>query len=296
MWDKKELKAIEKIEAAVEEKDGYQTYETKYWIVKTDIDKRFTAETAMFMDIFCDIFREIFDFKTGCEVEIKPEMIVWDSGDKYMQYRGIPGSRGVFMHQQDGKGGFQIFGLYTYMEKERLLQFKNCYLPVITHEGTHAMLQTIMGKKRLPVWLNEGFATFYEYWDYRSGASPSGSKAKDKKARNTRRTVSPTSRELRKGIQNYHGGQYPPLSYLTGLVTHKEWDVDGMGDNTRYHYNLSESFIDFMHTDKKGKKLIQDMIMRVAKDESPLTDEEIKELEPRWHKFLKEFWGINSKQ
>ena len=85
-------------------------------------------------------------------------------------------------------------------------------------------------------------------------------------------------------------------SYLLRLTTLKEWDIDNMGPRTGMHYALAESFADFLISDKEARKHLKSIFIRLTKDEKELlTEEEIKFLEPRWHKHLRQMWGINAK-
>ncbi|MCX7934215.1 MAG: hypothetical protein N3A66_03035 [Planctomycetota bacterium] len=292
IWEKDELKKIAEMEKKVAFKDGYFVYETDNFIVKTELGERFTAEAALFMEIFHAVFLEVFNFKTGSEVDIKPTLVIFKSAERYAQV-GIGGSRGVFTWRQAGEK--VEFALYTYMKEDRLCNFSNCYHPVIQHEGTHCLVQKLVGTKPVPAWLTEGMATFYEYWDYRSKASPSGNKPKDAEARKKRLTLSERKHYLRDGVRE-SGGQYPTLKYLLSLNTLRQWDVDGMGPRTGLHYAMAESFADFLISDKKGRDYLRLIFERLVKGEKELLqDKEIEELEPRWHKHLREVWGINAK-
>jgi len=255
------------------------------------------------MEIFSTTFWEVYDFNLDTKLKIKPTIVVYDSQGKYMKKIGIGGSRGVFTHayRNPDDDVFLKFHLYTYMTKGRLMNFKNCYLPVIQHEGTHAMMQTLFGKRNIPCWLHEGMATFFEFWDYHGGGKPAGKSKKDKKARYKRLVVSYRKDELRPAIKRGNS-VYPRLSYLLALGSHRRWDPDGMGPTTRYHYALAESFIDFLMWDKKGRKIFKNVFQRLAKTtpkDNPdkfelMTPKEIAKLEPRWYKFLKKTWGINA--
>ncbi len=307
IWSKKELKKVAAIEKKVKQETGdfgkIYVVDTPNWHVKTEINPHFTAEVAVFMEIFSSTFWEIYDFNLDTKLRIKPTIVIYDSKAKYMKKVGMSGSRGVFTHayRSIDDDAFVRFHLYTYMQKDRLLNFKNCYLPVIQHEGTHAMLQTLMGKRRIPCWLNEGMATFFEFWDYHGGGKPAGRRRKDKKARHARLCVSYRKNELRPGIKRGNS-MYPRLSYLLALGSHRRWDPDCMGETTRFHYALAESFIDFLMWDKKGRKVLKAVFQRLAKTgprDNPdkfelITTKEIAKLEPRWYKFLANTWGINA--
>jgi len=244
------------------------------------------------LEIFHAVFREIFDFQTGAEYPDKPKIVIFGSAENYAKV-GLAGSRGVFRFRTSGEK--VDLTIYTYMPSGRLNNFSNCYHPVIQHEGTHCLLQKIVGPHHIPAWLTEGMATFYEYWDYRSQASPSGNKPQDVEARRKRLTLSGRKHHLRDSVREA-GGQYPSLSYLLRLTTLKEWDIDNMGPRTGMHYALAESFADFLISDKEARKHLKSIFIRLTKDEKELlTEEEIKFLEPRWHKHLRQMWGINAK-
>lgn len=301
VWTPKELTKIKKIEKEVTEvtveetgEKGYR-YETPYWIVISEIDPHFTAECAEFMDRLALLFLEIFDPSLFCPETPKPTVLVCKNEENYRKIRGIPGSRGVFTWAFDGEK-FRVFHLYTYMEPRRTLTFSEAYHPVLLHEGTHALLQRLVGIKTLPVWLNEGFATFYEYWDLRSKGSPIGNTAADKEARRQQRVISPTEDRL-KEILFARRGVYVPLRYILNLNTMEEWNVDGMGPRTAAHYALAESFSTYLMSTKETRKMLETFIKRVREETLPIvTDEEIKKLEKGYYKYLANEWGVTGKE
>lgn len=301
IWTKKEEKELKKLEKEVKEKDSFHTLETDHWIIKTTIDPRFTAETGLFMEIFYDVFMDAFGFKKEKDFAKKEKqtVVIFSNQNAYMSHGAIPGSRGYY-----SPGDYEIC---TYMEEGRLLTFSNCYHPVIQHEGTHALFDRMMGRTPVPVWLNEGMATFYEYWDYRTDADPTGRGKDDKKARRMRLTLSQRKHRLREWVRD-NGGIYPKFSYVVGLVSHKQWNVDNMGPITGFHYGAAECVADFLLSDKRGQKFIERVFKRMDENEvvadsdgyaslkNPVvTDEDIEELSDRWYDFIEDTWGINGK-
>lgn len=300
IWTKKEERKLRDLEKDVELKDNRHTLETEHWLVQSTINERFTAELALFMEIFYDVFVDSFGYLKKVKDTEKQTVIVFASADEFNAHNPMPGARGYY-----SPGSREIV---TYMEADRLLTFGNCYHPVIQHEGTHALFHRFMGGKPIPAWLNEGMATFYEYWDYRSDGEPTGSGKDDLAARRERRATSSRKYGLRDYLRK-NGQTYPRLEYVVSLNSHAKWNVDGMGPVTAYHYGLAESVSDFLLSYGSGRKLLDDVFERLQKAEVERTPEgfgvinaelvtkkELKKFEKRWWKFLLQKWGINCKK
>ncbi|MBN2712928.1 MAG: hypothetical protein JXR97_10945 [Planctomycetes bacterium] len=299
IWTASEKKKLAELEKKVENKDSFWTIESDHWICKSQIDAKFTAECSLFMEIFYDVFVNAFGMKKKPALDAKQTLIVFASEAAYQAKCPITGSRGYYSPGE--------LELVTYMEAGRLLTFSNCYHPVIQHEGTHALFHRFMGKKPIPFWLNEGMATFYEYWDYRSTVDPMSSGSSGKKARMKRLTLSYRKHFLRDWIRD-SGGVYPKLSYVMGLNSYAQWDVDNMGRKTGFHYGAAECVADWMHSDKNARKALMTIFENLEKAEvgrdaqgyGIITSEllpaaEINDLEKSWHKFLSKTWGISGK-
>lgn len=282
IWTAKEKKQIAKLAKTAKEEaqadyNGSTMYvlESDHWLVKTEVSPEFTAETDLFYELFYDLFMENFKFKSDLEVKRKPEVIVFNSEEKYQAQRQMPGSRGVFTWGSQG-GEITLFAIYTYADGRQQANFEYMNHPVLQHEGTHCLVQRLIGTRHMPYWLNEGLATYYEAWDLR----------RNEKENQTMRNARSDAPEAlnRYCIQNK--GKFPPLGTLLDLTTMDKWWLENDKEATHFHYALAESFLDFLFRDKKRVKLLAEMVQRFLADKDILDEKEIAKLEPEWHKHL----------
>lgn len=244
-WKRSEEREIEKIAKSLEpDKDGFWTRETDNWIVRSNVSAAFTAEASMYMEIFQEVFQKVFYFKTGLSLDTKPTFtIFWDRAE-YLAIPDMPQwTAGVFMFGYGRKNGelFYELNLYAHLvpdKKGNLSErFVDSPLPTIQHEATHCLLAKLMGPgyPKLPVWLNERMATYYEYWDLRAKVSSSGNLKKDIRARKERLKRSPTPYYLGQYMKQ-SGGKPPELRYLTSLLTQQEWSQNRTHLEIGMHY------------------------------------------------------------
>ncbi len=305
-WTKKERKAIKVLAEKVTEKDGYRYLENPNWHIKTELSAQFTAEAATYMELFYDSFCQVFYFKTGLDLDVKPTFYILRSRERYLEVSKAPEWTGglyrfgynTFKNEKGEIEKKYYLNLYVYLNKfvsdDQDFACEFTPLNVIQHEGTHCLLAHLLGDKyfKFPVWLNEGMATYYEYWDLRVKASDEGNSDRDIRARKKRLERSPTPIELKKYFEK-HGDTPPKLSYLSSLNTQKEWSEELSRETIHLHYALAESFADLMICSRGRREMLKTMFDRLCKDEPLLTAEELDDLEKEWHKRLRKRWDVD---
>ena len=275
IWSKKDLRAIGKIEPRVTETNGWFEVETAAWHVRTEIDPRFTAEVAHFMDRVDAALGEILTgVRDGKAVEKKPTVVIYAEQSTYE--RKFPGgTRGYFRYDHSPER-WSEFHLYSFIERPAERTFKFFYTPILVHEGAHVLLRARWGIDALPEWLDEGISTYFQFWNLQQSGKA------NLKARYGRSIY---RKDL---LRAYEGG--PPR--LAELLAVTEWNPDAMGERAKRNYALGESFIDFLLASKEGRKLLRRTVERLRAGEPLFDEEEVVRLEAGWHARIRKVLSI----
>ena len=335
-WNANELSRIRKLRKSVTEveRDRYFV-ETAHFRVTTEIDEKFTAETAMFMELYYRQFIEMFYFpdetqpavkrnpKTDADARdgadgndgaddddepitvfgrIAKKLDVWIYGSQraYMAGDGMIGARG---HYSPGQ-----HRVSTYMEGRNVV-FAQCYHPVVQHEAAHAMLQSLAGDKPIPAWFNEGVACFFEFWDFRSNARPAGADGRAGQERLRRNQLSFRNRDLASFLKD-NANRLPRLRDVVALETHARWDPDEFGRKTRANYAFAETAADFLFSAKPGRAALKTAVERLAAakpaahrvdgesvlDARLITPEEADKLQSAWAEHVRRNWNSGARE
>ncbi len=286
-WTKSELRDIETIEKHLEKDDkGFWVLEKKMHdipcTVRSDISPRFTAELALYTDYFLYTFPRVFPVPPAGKVLTQMDVVVYKDRSGYMSGTGAPmWSGGV--HWVDFYGnGWPKLHVATFpwkVEKDKTPTFcKNFNRGTLQHEGTHALFRKWSGRAKLPVFINEGCATFFETWDLRDHEP--GTEDLEKRAMRGFH-MHALARKLKQDPD------FKPSLRECVHMGHMEW---GSGD-IPLHYGLAESFMDYLLRTKKNRSIFRDMIQRIYKRRvakaTILTDKEIQHLEPGWHEHIR---------
>lgn len=149
------------------------TYMGYPFIVRTDIDAEFTADTVMYMEMlhreYGAAYSKLLSGKTPKIIE-PYEVVVFESRDTYMKNGGSPGSGGQFAQTIR----FPDRGPYWKAVHYRLSQFTSGIKDfakwekgTLKHEAAHMELQMRLGLfVDSPRWWNEGHAAVLEWWDF----------------------------------------------------------------------------------------------------------------------------------
>ncbi len=160
------------------------TYKGRVFIVRTDIDQEFTAQTAMYMEKLHREYGEAYQKLLGVPVKMheKVEVIVFSDRATYMRNGGTPGSGGFFhpianlaYNDRSPQWPAQRFRLQQFTSG--VTKFEKWEKGTLKHEAAHMELQMRLGYALLPGidytfpvsaprWFNEGHASVFEYWDF----------------------------------------------------------------------------------------------------------------------------------
>jgi hypothetical protein len=271
---------LERLRKSVyKEPDGFLTLKCSGYTIKTDIDEAFAAEAALYLREFYDAFRSFF--KPEPKLKATPLVYFFKDQPTYQDFVKKRGYDSIL------KAGGAYVGSRT---KSELLcyqpnpgaGFKNFPLETLRHEGAHQLLAYILGTHDMPIWYNEGVATFFESW------SPYLSR--DENLENLKNShtrfwlIAKTS-----GTKDFRDLNY--LLHLTG----ETWSPDNFGPKTLQHYAEAQSFMTFLLVSEKGRLFFAEIFKAVAAGRDPaqmLTRKTIDNAQKAWYKDIEERIGL----
>lgn len=273
-WSPADLKEIAALEKKVVSKEGRFQVETANWRIDTPVSARFTAETGRFMELFQAAFAKLVRGKAV--VEIKPTVLIFSRKSEYEE-KFPDGSKGFFKYRWNGNGAWEEYCLYTYLAGEDR-DFAKFNHGILLHEGTHAALRNLVGKKDIATWFNEGLATYVQFWNLQEKSPPN-----------------PLNR-YRRSFYRAHlkehclkdPGKLLSLADLLA-VSSENWNPDGMGTEAKHHYALAESLIDFLLSTPKNQATFKRILEAVLTKEGAtlLSEEEVRSLQPPWREHVR---------
>lgn len=152
------------------------------FIVRTDISREFTADTAMYMEMLHREYGEAYKKFLGVPASVKEkiEVIVFADRETYMRNGGSPGSGGFFMAfahlQNDRAPSWPAKHFRLQQFTDGITDFAKWPKGTLKHEAAHMELQLRLGMTlfynviglhvEAPRWWNEGHAAVFEYWDF----------------------------------------------------------------------------------------------------------------------------------
>lgn len=160
------------------------TYMGHPFIVRTDVDKEFTANTAMYMEMLHREYGNAYKILLGKPADLreKVEVIVFADRNTYMANGGPPGSGGFFtayVHVMGDRGPHWKARRYRLQQfTGGTKDFAKWEKGTLKHEAAHMELQFRLGNTLAPQygnigipsdaprWFNEGHASVFEYWDF----------------------------------------------------------------------------------------------------------------------------------
>ncbi len=160
------------------------TYMGHPFIIRTDIDKEFTAHMTMYMEHLHREFSSAYFKLLGKAADVKEpvEIITFADRGAYMRAGGHPASGGQFafaMHFSNDRGRGWPAKHYRMMQFTKgVTDFSKWPKDVLKHESCHMELYMRVGYKLdptgtigfpiiPPIWWNEGQAGIFEWWDFR---------------------------------------------------------------------------------------------------------------------------------
>ncbi|MCX7935263.1 MAG: hypothetical protein N3A66_08405 [Planctomycetota bacterium] len=289
-WSEAEIKKIDALEKKIKQDEkGYWTYSKDNYVIKSAISARFTAEIALYMEIFFKVFPKIFEVPPLGEMLCKLEVFVHKDRGAYLAATGAPPWSGG-VHIADFYAGRPLLQVHTFpwraeRSQNREVNFiDNFNRGVLQHEGAHALFQKFACRRKIPVFFNEGCATYFETWDLRV-ERPTPTERAERLARGFHLLAL-----LRKMKEDPN---YKPSLQQCLTMDHMMW---GSGE-IDLHYALAESFVDFLLSTKEGRQTFRKMVEASYKHtayESQkvlLEPKEVVALEPKWHEHIQKLVG-----
>ena len=261
---------------ALVKKEANGLYAVKYaaYTVKTDIDRQFTAEAAVYMRKFQAAFRSFF--KPKPKLKVRPTIYIFKDRATYrseMMARGLArlvNSGGVY---QGSKKVSQLFCFNTKPGKG----FGAMRKDVMRHEGAHQLLSYILGRHDIPIWFTEGVATFFEGWNV------------EKPRKWNIEQLKKTSTRFDTIKKTFGTEAFKDLGYLLRL-NHRTWLPDGGGPIVYQHYAEAQSFMTFLLVCSKGREFFSRIFRAVArgKDVSKMmTPKAVRGAQSAWYKDIR---------
>jgi len=259
---------------------GFWVYEQDAYSARTNLSARFTAEAALYTSYFVEIFPKIFPLPPYGNMLTKLAVTIYKTKNQYLAATAAPEwSAGV--HKVDfSKPGWPILNVASYVADASLdrepLFCRDFNYKVLQHEAAHAMLQKFAGRNHsIPVFINEGCASYFEAWDLRAARMTDENRA-------------------RRSVRSSHLGtlvaklQNDP-NYRPSLAAYLKIDRERWGSGeVSLHYAVAESFVDFLLAERPHRDIFKQMVARIYKRQPEvLTAEEISRLEPLWHEHIK---------
>ncbi|MFH0888276.1 MAG: FHA domain-containing protein [Planctomycetota bacterium] len=132
--------------------DKARTKETEHYIVKTNLSDEALNDICFAMECFYFEAKKIFKLTGDSGGKLK--VYVFKEGKEYYANGGM--GQGVYMG--GGGEGNQIMTYYQPSTSDLGLSTTS----VLLHEGTHQFVDLVCKVSRVPIWINEGLATYYE--------------------------------------------------------------------------------------------------------------------------------------
>jgi hypothetical protein len=144
--------------------------ETKHYIVKTDIAEHVPKNVGEAMEQLYAAYAGIFDVTPG-QSQNKTELILFDRKEDFFNYakqlKAEPRKDSLGFFRASSAGPDQIVTF-----KRRTGEFHT--LSVLYHEATHQFVRMVVPHRKIPLWLNEGLAVYFENSEFRGGKLRTG--------------------------------------------------------------------------------------------------------------------------
>jgi len=278
VWNSPEIQRIKQLSTQVKSEGGFFIVDTGVWNVRTDISAMFAIELTCFLEVFEKQFLEVTLIKRDPQVKVRLAAKVFA---KEADYRAIfnDGSRGYFRWKYENKNDvtdFTEFTLYSFADKPEERDFKAFYHPILLHEGTHMMLQRFSGTNKLPVFLNEGLATYFQFWNLRK---PLGENLLNRK------NVSFFRRLMLERLRS-DKTYAPDLAALLKMAD-KDWNTDKMGPLAKFNYAQGEAFIEALATDPALRGILPPLLANALEGKAPLDAKDTPRINALWNTGLR---------
>lgn len=271
-WTDAQRREVDELHATAIRTGTMWCVRTPRFVVRTEVDSRFTAEMARYL--------ELFAAEAGAALLLPPpvenepaEVTCYGSRERYQRGIGKQAcSRGQFDWWYSGEGSRPTYVIRTYIAGPGEATFARFCLPILNHEVAHYLLQQCAGRRRIPDAIHEGVASYLQSWDpYR-----------DAEWNRTHRPIA-FAADLRRSISE---SSLPSFALLTVVSA---WDVDNFGPQTNARYASAESFVAFLLSAPQRSPFFRDLLQAsfTGRDVRALVMGEVgTELEASWRQSL----------
>ena len=272
-----EDKEIARVKARVKKTtDGFYTVRYATYTVKTDIDRQFAAEAAVYMRKFQAAFRSFF--KPKPKLKIRPTLYIFKDRATYKKAMTARGYKDLAAAGGGYAATWKRSELYCFHNKPGK-SFGRMNKEPIRHEGAHQLLNHALGRHDVPIWFTEGVATFFEDWDLG-------------KPRKWNIDKLQKGHSLFGWIKKSFGTDtFKDLNHLVRLI-HETWRPDkNAKDLVMQHYAEAQSFMTFLLVNPKGREFFSHIFRAVARGRDVskmLTPKTISRAQDAWYKDIRE--------
>ncbi|MBA3708217.1 MAG: hypothetical protein H0W83_05290 [Planctomycetes bacterium] len=250
-WTGEQLDEIRSIQGHVVAKDGLFSVTTSHYVVRSEIDARFTAELARYLELFDDQATSLLMLPAVAAPGMAVVTVFASQTDYQKSLGKATRSRGQFDWLYPDETSPARYTIRTYAANLRERDFRNFFRPIINHETTHYLLQLRAGRRHIPNLVHEGIATYVQAWDFFKPTSWNLANHCCEFAPNLRHAVD--------------AQEVPSMSWLSQVST---WDVDDFGPQTNTRYACAESFIAYLLGDDSRKSFFKRLVTAATGGES----------------------------
>ncbi len=278
-WTDRQKKIILHLEKKVLKKNDQFMLETENFKCKTPVDRRWTAELSLYMEVFYTKFRKLVPYSE--RVKIKPTIEVLSDEETYRERFNKHG-RGHYRYNKNQQGRWSKFHVYTYIDGPKArTDFSSFYHPILQHEATHILLQKIFGNMSLPIWFDEGFANLFQFWDIKQSVQTN---------LRTHWRKSSYYSDLR-SVNDEGNTDNLSIQRIVNIDSYDAFNPDEMGEEARLNYAIAESLIHYLVSSPQRRKAMSRYIKRMKENRRAPNfwpEEVIQKIEPHWQEYVKD--------
>jgi hypothetical protein len=242
-WSPRHLEEIRAIEDRVRIGNGFFIVRTDHFTVRSEIDARFTAELARYMELFESSATELLMLPDVASPSAA-EVTVFASQGNYQRSLGkATRSRGQFDWRYPDEHASCVYTIRTFAANARERRFSGFCRSIINHEAAHYLLQLRAGRHRIPNLVHEGVATYLQAWDFFKSAEWNRAHHACEFAPNLKSAVAART--------------VPSMSWLSDVAI---WDIDDFGPMTNERYACAENFVAFLLGEDERKPFFKRLL------------------------------------
>lgn len=256
--------------------DGFYTVRYAKYTVKTDTDRQFAAEAAIYLRKFQVAFRSFF--KPKPKLKVRPTVYIFKDRPTYQKGMTERGLQKLVNASGAYSWARKLSQLYCFNDKPGE-SFAKMRKDTLRHEGAHQLLSYILGRHDIPIWFTEGVATFFEAWNVEK---PRKWNIEQLKKGHTRFAMIKDTFDTK---------AFKDLHYLVSL-DHERWMPEGGAKPlVLQHYAEVQSFMTFLLISPKGRDFFARIFRAVARGKNVsrmMTPKAIDGAQNAWYKDIRD--------